>query len=661
MSDFFTGDTFFLAGRTQKAIKENIRSIIEKLGGKLATTIDDDVTYVIVGSASTNDANVRKARSKNIPILLRDYILDSEESVSKLDTKQYTVQPEAPMDTSTVRARPVRAAAAAAAARLSKGDDGLSNDDTESDVMVVRTVKPANKAKDDKKDDKKDEKAVIVKKGKASVDNLCPVCSTTHIYQELNGYIWKAVLNQTQIDHNNNKYYYIQLLESDTVANQYYVWNRWGRVGYNGQNKLMNFTDLDSAKHEFSQKFLAKTSQDWQGQHPTPPYKMIKGKYYPLDICESDDDSDSEKDTPAPPHTPLPIPESKLPKSVQSLVEFIADQKAMIDTISQFEVDVKKFPLGKLSKALIKQAYEVLTKLEDVISHNPGKTSTINDLTAQFYTLIPTPVGMHAIPPIKSLVEIKSKMKLLETLGDIQIAQQVLKTSSQAEGNPLDSIYEAMHCKLTPIPDTDPQWDLINKYVQNTHGKTHSTYSLKLLDLFEIEREGEKERFAPFADNKNRMLLWHGSRRANWVGIITQGLRIAPPEAPPTGYMFGKGVYFADMSSKSANYCHADTSGQVGIMMLCEVALGDMYELTDSMYMEKPQAGTLSTWGKGRTYPDPSMTETLPDGCKVPLGTQVDDDAIDTTLQYNEFIVYDVAQIRARYILKLHFNKRSRM
>ena len=41
--------------------------------------------------------------------------------------------------------------------------------------------------------------------------------------------------------------------------------------------------------------------------------------------------------------------------------------------------------------------------------------------------------------------------------------------------------------------------------------------------------------------------LWHGSRLTNYVGIISQGLRIAPPEAPVTGYMFGKGVYFADM------------------------------------------------------------------------------------------------------------------
>lgn len=34
----------------------------------------------------------------------------------------------------------------------------------------------------------------------------------------------------------------------------------------------------------------------------------------------------------------------------------------------------------------------------------------------------------------------------------------------------------------------------------------------------------------------NKMLLWHGSRLTNWVGILSQGLRIAPPEAPCTGY-----------------------------------------------------------------------------------------------------------------------------
>lgn len=70
------------------------------------------------------------------------------------------------------------------------------------------------------------------------------------------------------------------------------------------------------------------------------------------------------------------------------------------------------------------------------------------------------------------------------------------------------------------------------------------------------------------------MLLWHGSRFSNFVGILSQGLRIAPPEAPKTGYLYGKGVYFADMAGKSAPYTCSYLSDNVGLFLLCEVALG---------------------------------------------------------------------------------------
>ena len=40
--------------------------------------------------------------------------------------------------------------------------------------------------------------------------------------------------------------------------------------------------------------------------------------------------------------------------------------------------------------------------------------------------------------------------------------------------------------------------------------------------------------------------------------------------------MFGKGIYFADMVSKSANYCFTSSSDDTGLLLLCEVALGNM-------------------------------------------------------------------------------------
>ena len=44
--------------------------------------------------------------------------------------------------------------------------------------------------------------------------------------------------------------------------------------------------------------------------------------------------------------------------------------------------------------------------------------------------------------------------------------------------------------------------------------------------------------------------------------------------------MFGKGVYFADIVSKSANYCKASKSNPFGLLLLSEVALGNYVEKT---------------------------------------------------------------------------------
>ena len=48
-------------------------------------------------------------------------------------------------------------------------------------------------------------------------------------------------------------------------------------------------------------------------------------------------------------------------------------------------------------------------------------------------------------------------------------------------------------------------------------------------------------------------------------------------------WQFGKGLYFADLVSKSAQYCCVDRDNPVGLMLLSEVALGDMYELKKAM------------------------------------------------------------------------------
>jgi poly [ADP-ribose] polymerase len=71
-----------------------------------------------------------------------------------------------------------------------------------------------------------------------------------------------------------------------------------------------------------------------------------------------------------------------------------------------------------------------------------------------------------------------------------------------------------------------------------THAKTHDQFTLKLRELFKTSRDIEFQRFKNFETLDNHQLLWHGSRTTNFAGILSQGLRIAPPEAPVVSFSF---------------------------------------------------------------------------------------------------------------------------
>ncbi|XP_060200488.1 poly [ADP-ribose] polymerase 2-like, partial [Lycium barbarum] len=267
------------------------------------------------------------------------------------------------------------------------------------------------------------------------------------------------------------------------------------------------------------------------------------------------------------------------------------------------------------------EGYDVLKRISDVISQS--NRTLLEDLSSKFYTVIPHDFGFKKMREfvIDTPQKLKRKIEMVEALAEIEVATKLLEDNTKIQEDPLYYQYEQLRCKLIPVEIGSQEFQMIENYMKNTHAKTHSGYAANIVQVFRASREGETERFQKFFDTSNRMLLWHGSRLTNWAGILSQGLQIAPPEAPSTGYMFGKGVYFADMFSKSANYCFASSSARDGVLLLCEVALGDMNELLSAnCNADKLPSGKLSTKGVGATAPDFEKAQVLEDGVIVPLG-----------------------------------------
>lgn len=350
--------------------------------------------------------------------------------------------------------------------------------------------------------------------------------------------------------------------------------------------------------------------------------------------------------------------QSKLDNRLAQFISLICNVSMMKQQMLEIGYNAEKLPLGKLSKSTILKGYEVLKRISIAIEQRDGD-KVLGQLSSEFYTVIPHDFGFKKMRDfiINTPQKVKGKLEMVEALGEIELAAKLLKDDAEEEEDPLYSHYKRLRCNILPLDGDSEDVVLIKRYLSNTHAETHSSYTIEILQVFKVSRDDEDDHFQKFRTTENRMLLWHGSRLSNWIGILSQGLRIAPPEAPVTGYMFGKGVYFADMFSKSANYCFASPSSPVGVLLLCEVALGDMVELLQANYhADNLPAGKLSTKGVGVTAPDPSEFCTLPDGVVVPLGTPKKQSATRGSLLYNEFIVYNVEQIRMRYVLQVKFN-----
>ncbi|KAL8900699.1 MAG: hypothetical protein Q9207_005566, partial [Kuettlingeria erythrocarpa] len=507
------------------------------------------------------------------------------------------------------------------------------------------------------------------------------------VYVDDEGIIYDAALNQTNIGGNNNKFYRVQLL-GESSSGQYYAHTRWGRVGDFGQMKSMGPTSFEAALKEFEKKFKDKSGHKWEDRGE--PAK--KGKYTFIEK-NYEDDSDEDEPVKKEDHDNEEVKkiESKLPKPTQRLIELIFNQNHFNSVLEEVGYDREKLPLGKLSKATIKKGFEHLNELASLIKH-PSLAETkhemtlkeaslslraslfaIEDFSNQYYSTIPHNFGRNRPVPIDDQDTLRREIAMLDTLSDMEVANNIMKTTTDKKKeadavNMLDKRFEELKMdEMTPLEHKSDEYKMLADYLVKSSGQTHG-FRYHLEDIFRIERTGERKRFEKSNFSKlhksDKRLLWHGSRTTNFGGILSQGLRIAPPEAPVNGYAFGKGVYLADISSKSAQYCQPGMSGNTGLLLLVEAELGaPMYEIPTGDYNAQEQAkkqNCISTLGVGRTAPQGWMDAdgvndnlqgvTMPDVSKG-IG---DNKAANANgyLMYNEYICYDVAQLKLKYLFR---------
>ena len=407
-------------------------------------------------------------------------------------------------------------------------------------------------------------------------------------------------------------------------------------MGERGQSAILGDGSLADAIKQFDKKFKEKSGLKWEdrGQDPKPSkYVFVERSYVP----DEDETSQTDEIAPKKPSS-HDAPKCTLEPPVRALMELIFNQQYFAATMDSLNYDANKMPLGKLSKTTIIRGFQALKNLSALfddpslaVEYDMSAAEATEHLSNLYYSLIPHAFGRNRPPVIAHSGQLKQEIDLLESLSDLKDADNIIKAEKNSgdEMHALDTRFQSLGMQeMSPLSPESGEFSQIKQYLVNTRGETHHI-SYDVIDIFRIERNGELDRFqkSGYADMaSDRRLLWHGSRATNYGGILGQGLRIAPPEAPVSGYMFDKGdlilhimialqrltnligIYLADMSSKSANYCYPDISDGHALLLLCEAELGKpMQTLTDAKYdagEEAKKLGVYSTWGQGMIGPE---------------------------------------------------------
>ncbi|KAI3875434.1 hypothetical protein MKX03_036768 [Papaver bracteatum] len=469
----------------------------------------------------------------------------------------------------------------------------------------------------------------------------------SHILEDAK-YIYSTTLNKSDLSIGVNSCYVMQIIQEDKRTNCY-LFREWGRTGNEqiGGNKLDEMSKAGAIR-EFKRLFLEKTGNHWEAWEKKENFQKQPGKYFPLDIDYGVSDQVLKIKEPQ-------LPSSRLAQPVQNLMKMLFNVETYRSAMIELEIDMSEMPLGKLSKSNIQMGFSALTDIQNLLASNNQdlsvRESLLIDASNRFFKslLIDASNRFFSIIPsthpriIRDARDLRSKVEMLEALQDIEIASRIIGFNAECDES-LDEKYEKLHCNILPLPRDCDDYQL--------------EWTLELEDVFSLDREGEFDKFAPYRERlQNKMLLWHEILAPPlFVGILSHGLRIAPPEVPSSGYMFGKGIYFADLVSKSAQYCRTSNWNPVGLLLLSEVALGNVYELKKAWYMEKPPEGKNSTKGLGKKAPQKSDYVTWKNNVAVPCGKPVTSNAKTSELMYNEYIVYDTAQVKMQFLVKVKFH-----
>lgn len=448
------------------------------------------------------------------------------------------------------------------------------------------------------------------------------------------------VLMCSNVEGNNNKFYCIELQKNPT--NGYRLFTHYGRLG------LTNVFEV-----RLSEAGQPVTFEEAEKEYLSIIKKKLSGKkkegyrenYEIVDVVVPTVGSDNIKSKATATITTTSsistIKSEYLDPDVSKLINQICEENIHnITSVMDVKLSNNGFEtaLGPVTDNQVEKARKPLDDLKGIfetVSNSPYmniSVSNYNDnikkLNTYFYSLIPHKFGSKITEDdlINSIDKVDEKFGLLDML-----ASAVQMGSSLNQG--ATSRYKALGTDIELLKDNS-EIQRIASYIYNSKADNHrgsNIWNIKVKNIYKVLLPEERRAFETYHQPiGNVKELFHGSRNCNILSILKGGLIIVRSGQTKTGEMFGPGIYFADNSTKSANYSNGFWGGirnkyNNNFLFLADIALGKIKEEYYSKRYTQPPQGFHSVKGvKGNS------------------------------LYNNEYIVYDKKQVTLKYLVEFH-------
>lgn len=420
----------------------------------------------------------------------------------------------------------------------------------------------------------------------------------------------KAVLQVTDIKTNHNKYYAVELHKGTEKGKDLFrVFTHYGRTddlesNPNAGQKECRYADNALAADSIYQSIYREKTSPRKGykEISLASSKIGSDRARGTSSGEVDEKTiekikSNEKEKPAPKKSSLHI-------GIQRIVRYIYDEatSALTNTVqAKITANGIETPLGILTIGQIEKGEEILQEMFKLYNTKRAKNKDqrLEQLTGEFYTAIPHRLGRtrQAITAavINSLEAFDQKQQTLQLMKDmLQVNGEHGSVLFDAR---VDTEYDALNCQMEWVDHDSDEYQQMAEHVVKSQIKTKS---IRVKNILKLRRKGEWDEFTENIDNQRH--LFHGSRIANWVGILSRGI-LLPKIVVSMGVhrtdagWLGHGIYFGDAACTSSFYT---TPGRhkTRFMAIARVALGKMKEYTKITYgLNAPPEGYDSCHG----------------------------------------------------------------